>query len=176
MDHFSLFRNDGKFLAKQSMSGPKNGPVPEAYRNAPGYDMHRGDLHQIFLDTAREYGADVRLSSPVTRYFETESVAGVEVNGEEFIADAVIGADGVKSRAREQVLGYYDAPKSSGYAIFRAWFDGEDIRKDPVCAHLATEGGDQKNVWIGPDVHFIASAYKKGKEFNWVMTHRVRIS
>jgi hypothetical protein len=80
---------------------------------------------------------------------------------------------GVKSRAREQVLGYYDAPKSSGYAIFRAWFDGEDIRKDPICAHLATEGGDQKNLWIGPDVHFIASAYKKGKEFNWVMTHKV---
>jgi hypothetical protein len=80
---------------------------------------------------------------------------------------------GVKSRAREQVLGYYDAPRSSGYAIFRAWFDGAEIRKDPVCAHLATEGGDQKTVWIGPDVHFIASAYKKGKEFNWVMTHRV---
>src|SRR5947207_10532959 len=81
---------------------------------------------------------------------------------------------GVKSKAREQVLGYYDAPKSSGYAIFRAWFDGADIRKDPICAHLAAEGGDQKNVWIGPDVHFIASAYKKGKEFNWVMTHKVR--
>jgi hypothetical protein len=70
-------------------------------------------------------------------------------------------------------LGYYDAPKSSGYAIFRAWFDGDDIRKDPICAHLATEGGDQKNLWIGPDVHFIASASKKGKEFNWVMTHKV---
>jgi hypothetical protein len=82
---------------------------------------------------------------------------------------------GVKSKAREQVLGYYDAPKSSGYAIFRAWFDGADIRKDPICAHLAAEGGDQKNVWIGPDVHFIASAYKKGKEFNWVMTHKVGI-
>ena len=81
---------------------------------------------------------------------------------------------GVKSKAREQVLGYYDAPKSSGYAIFRAWFDGADIRKDPICAHLAAEGVDQKNVWIGPDVHFIASAYKKGKEFNWVMTHKVR--
>ena len=82
---------------------------------------------------------------------------------------------GVKSKAREQVLGYYDAPKSSGYAIFRAWFDGAELRKDPVCAHLAAEGGDQKNCWIGPDVHFIASAYKKGKEFNWVMTHKVGI-
>ena len=56
--------------------------------------MHRGDLHQIFLDTAREYGVDVRLAAPVTRYFETEMNAGVEVNGKEYIADVVVGADG----------------------------------------------------------------------------------
>jgi hypothetical protein len=197
MDHFKIFRNDGKFLASQSMGGgfKAGAEIPEIWKNSPGYDMHRGDLHQIFLDTAREYGAEVRLGSPVTRYFETATMAGVESNGKEYTADVVIGADGispgfpfqdmkavttdlmvgVKSKAREQVLGYYDAPKSSGYAIFRAWFDGADIRKDPICAHLAAEGGDQKNVWIGPDVHFIASAYKKGKEFNWVMTHKVRI-
>lgn len=36
-------------------------------------------------------------------------------------ADLVIGADGVRSKARELVLGYVDKPKSSGYAIFRAW-------------------------------------------------------
>src|SRR5579859_7855417 len=193
MDHFKIYRNDGKFLATQAMSAPKGPDVPEIWKNSPGYDMHRGDLHQIFLETAREYGAEVRLGSPVTRYFETETMAGVESNGREYTADVVIGADGiaplspldhdfkdfflmtgVKSKAREQVLGYYDAPKSSGYAIFRAWFDGAAIRKDPICAHLAAEGGDQKNVWIGPDVHFIASAYKKGKEFNWVMTHKVR--
>jgi len=76
------------------MSAPKGPDVPEAYRNSPGYDMHRGDLHQIFLDTAREYGADVRLGSPVTTYFETETHAGVEVHGKQYTADVVIGADG----------------------------------------------------------------------------------
>ena len=187
MDFFSIYRNDGKFLAKQMMGGrraDREQDISELWMNSPAYDMHRGDLHQIFLDTAREYGADVRLGSPVTQYFETKDYAGVEVHGKEYTADVVIGADGthfvwalqltlgVKSRARELVLGYYDAPKSSGYAIFRAWFDGAEIRKDPVCAHLAVEGGDQKTIWIGPDVHFIASAYKKGKEFNWVMTHK----
>jgi flavin-dependent dehydrogenase len=93
-DHFKIFRNDGKYLASQPMSAPKGPDVPEAYRNSPGYDMHRGDLHQIFLDTAREYGADVRLGSPVTTYFETETHAGVEVHGKEYTADVVIGADG----------------------------------------------------------------------------------
>lgn len=36
-------------------------------------------------------------------------------------ADLVIGSDGVRSIARTLVLGYEDKPKSSGYAIFRAW-------------------------------------------------------
>jgi len=76
------------------MSAPKGADIPEIYRNSPGHDMHRGDLHQIFLETAREYGADVRLGSPVTRYFETADYAGVEVNGKEYTADVVVGADG----------------------------------------------------------------------------------
>lgn len=37
------------------------------------------------------------------------------------VADVVIGADGVRSKARELVLGYFDKPKSSGYAVYRAW-------------------------------------------------------
>jgi flavin-dependent dehydrogenase len=97
MSHFDIYRNDGKVLAKQTMGGnrPVGAEVPEIWRNALGYDMHRGDLHQIFLDTAREYGADVRLSSPVTKYFETEHDASVQVNGKEvYTADVVIDADG----------------------------------------------------------------------------------
>lgn len=34
----------------------------------------------------------------------------------------VIGADGVRSKARTLVLGYEDKPKSSGYAVYRAWY------------------------------------------------------
>jgi 2-polyprenyl-6-methoxyphenol hydroxylase-like FAD-dependent oxidoreductase len=99
MDYFKIFRNDGKFLATQTMSARRGEDLPEIWRNAPGYDMHRGDLHQIFLDTAREYGADVRLGSPVTRYFEMADHAGVEVKGKEYIADVVIGADGLQSKS-----------------------------------------------------------------------------
>jgi len=40
----------------------------------------------------------------------------------QIVADVVIGADGVRSKARALVLGYEDNPKSSGYAIWRAWY------------------------------------------------------
>lgn len=44
------------------------------------------------------------------------------MSDEQIVADIVVGADGVRSIARELVLGYEDMPKSSGYAVLRAWY------------------------------------------------------
>jgi 2-polyprenyl-6-methoxyphenol hydroxylase-like FAD-dependent oxidoreductase len=62
------------------------------------------------------------LGQPAEEYFEDEGQAGIVLkSGERVVADLVIGADGVRSKARELVLGYVDKPKSSGYAVWRAW-------------------------------------------------------
>jgi len=34
------------------------------------------------------------------------------------------------------------------------------------------EGGDRRDVWIGPDVHFISVCVKNGTEFSWKVTHK----
>jgi hypothetical protein len=46
--------------------------------------------------------------------------------------------------------GYSDNPKSSGYAIYRAWFDAEEhgIKTDPLTDFLAVRE-DKLHVWIG---------------------------
>lgn len=107
----------------------------------------------------------------------------------------VIGADGVRSKARELVLGYVDKPKSSGYAVFRAWFvatvaqisffnadlhhlqrfSNKDMIQDPRTKHFC-ENGDTFNGWIGPDVHFLFSTIKNGQDCCWVLTHKVSFS
>lgn len=51
-----------------------------------------------------ELGVDIRLSSHVSSYWETDEAAGVICNGERLTADAVVGADGVRSAARAMVL------------------------------------------------------------------------
>lgn len=129
----------------------------------------------------------VKQGVQVTKYIETESNASVEVNGETYTADVVVGADGsslspsfappltrlrigVKSKARELVLGYADAPKPSGYAIFRTSYSADLIRANPVCAHLAKEGVDARTVWIGPDLHFIHGSSEGGKKIHWLLT------
>lgn len=74
-------------------------------------------------------------------------------NGERLTADVVIGADGVRSTARKLILGYDDKPKSSGYAIYRAWFDAEEcgINDDPLTAMLTEGQRDHFYGWIGQD-------------------------
>ncbi|KAJ5663598.1 hypothetical protein N7507_004329 [Penicillium longicatenatum] len=135
---------------------------------APVFNGHRGELHTVIFNYAKDdLGIPIHLGHKAVEYFEDESQAGIILeNGNKVTADLVIGADGVRSKARELVLGYVDKPKSSGYAIFRAWFSNEDMMRDPRTKHFC-ENGDTFNGWIGPDVHFLFSTIKNGQDCCW---------
>jgi salicylate hydroxylase len=109
-------------------------------------------------------------------------------NGEVHKADVIIAADGklpssglsiarilikwpgIKSLAREIVLGYEDKPKSSGYACFRAYFKGAYLKEDPLCREFVEK--ECVNIWIGNDVHLVQNTLRDGDEFNWILTHK----
>ncbi|EPQ55308.1 monooxygenase [Gloeophyllum trabeum ATCC 11539] len=158
-----FYKYDGEFITAQQ--------VPPQNPEAPFLNGHRGEIHEVFFNHAKKIGIDIRLGCRVLEYLEERGRAGVRVNGETIWGDVVVGADGVRSKARELVLGYYDKPKSSGYAIYRAWFDSAPLLKDPLTKHLV-ENGDTHTGWLGPDVHFLAASLKNGKDFSWVCTHR----
>ncbi|KAM7213773.1 6-hydroxynicotinate 3-monooxygenase [Rhypophila decipiens] len=148
-------------------------PPPPRDDDAPVFNGHRGELHEVVFNYAREeLGIPIHLGQAVEEYFEDENQAGIVLkSGEKVYADIVIGADGVRSKARELVLGYVDKPKSSGYAVWRAWFSNVDMIKDPRTKEFC-ESGDTFNGWIGPDVHFLFSTIKGGKDCCWVLTHK----
>ncbi|KAH7340042.1 hypothetical protein BKA66DRAFT_479434 [Pyrenochaeta sp. MPI-SDFR-AT-0127] len=156
-----LYHWKGDFVTRQNFEEEK--------KWGPRINGHRGELYSIMYEHAILRGLDVRLAQRVTDYFEDEEKAGVIVNGERLIADIVIAAEGVRSRGRKIVLGFDDKPKSSGYAVYRSWFSGDAIKNNPKLKHLVD--GDSHCGWIGPDLHFLASSLKGGKEFNWVFTH-----
>lgn len=147
--------------------------TPPPAEDAPVFNGHRGELHQIIFDYARdELGIPIHLGHFVEEYFEDAGQAGIIVKGgRKVFADVVIGADGVRSKARTLVLGYEDKPKSSGYAVWRAWFSNVNMIKDPRTKEFC-ENGDTFNGWIGPDVHFLFSTIKGGSDCCWVLTHR----
>ncbi|CCC11187.1 hypothetical protein SMACR_03893 [Sordaria macrospora] len=148
-------------------------PTPPQNPEAPVFNGHRGELHQVVFEYARdELGIEVHLGRRVEGYFEDGEKAGIVLgHGERVTADIVIGADGVRSKARHLVLGFEDKPKSSGYAVWRAWFPNTDMIADSLTREFCANG-DTFNGWIGPDVHFLFSTIKNGSDCCWVLTHR----
>lgn len=158
-----LYHWKGKLVTRQSFLGEKTW--------GRRINAHRGDLHSIIYNHARARGIDIRLGQRVTDYLETDGFAGVVVNGKtKMIADVVIAAEGVRSRGRKIVLGFDDNPKSSGYAVYRAWFPGSAIADNPLINKFVVNG-DTHQGWIGPDIHVLVSSLKNGSEFNWVRHH-----
>jgi 2-polyprenyl-6-methoxyphenol hydroxylase-like FAD-dependent oxidoreductase len=156
-----LYHWKDEFVTRQSFEGEKSW--------GPRINGHRGELYGIIYKHAVDQGIEIRWGQRVTDYFEDGGKAGVTVNGENMFADVVIAAEGVRSRGRRIVLGFDDKPKSSGYAVYRSWFSGDAIKDNPMLKHLVD--GDSHSGFIGPDLHFLVSSLKGGKEFNWVFTH-----
>ncbi|KAI0399725.1 hypothetical protein F4802DRAFT_620860 [Xylaria palmicola] len=149
-----------------------NQPTPEYSVEAPNFNGHRGELHEVVFNYARDdLGIPIHLNNRISTYFEDENESGIVLeSGAKVSADMVIAADGVRSKARMTVLGYEDKPKSSGYAVWRAWFPNKDMISDPLTAQFC-ENGDTFNGWIGPDMHFLFSTIKNGSDCCWVLTH-----
>jgi 2-polyprenyl-6-methoxyphenol hydroxylase-like FAD-dependent oxidoreductase len=164
--YFDIRKFDGTKICRQA--------PPERIVDWPSINAHRGEMHMMVYHYAKEIlGIDVRTGARVEKYFEDDTGAGVELSsGERITGDVVVGSDGVKSKARELVLGYFDKPRSSGYAIFRAWFSAEDFLDDPLTKEFV-DYGDKFVGWAGPHVHFLVVTSKGGREASWFLTHIV---
>lgn len=126
-----------------------NQKTPPRNETAPVFNGHRGELHEIVFKYAEKLGVKIVLNSRVENYWETEDAAGIILgDGTRVEGDVVVGSDGVRSKARTLVLGYEDKPKSSGYAVWRAWFSNKDMLADPETKQFC-ENGDTFNGWIG---------------------------
>lgn len=138
------------------------------------FDGHRGEFHEIvFRHAVEDCGIEVKLGATVVDYFESDDAAGVVLeSGDKILGDVVLAAEGVRSKGRTTILGYEDAPKASGYAVYRSWFSTKDtVAQDPSLDWLVKDG-DKHVAWLGPDVHFIAATLKDGQDISWVCTHK----
>ena len=99
------------------------------YEDVPqGYCVRRKVLDKILVDAAVEAGAEVREGFTVTEITRDEHDRVIGIRGHAFggktvteQARLVIGADGVRSRCRELLVGLA-APKFSGNVAYRALF------------------------------------------------------
>ena len=151
--------------ARDAQTGQVLGTLPLGERaqsryGAPYATIHRADLQGILHRAAQAAGVDMLLGQTVHGWRETAS--GVEVNtadGPSVQADALIGADGVWSSVRQQLLG--DAPaRFTGHLAYRALVAQADFP-----AHLRS---DQVTVWMGPRLHVVHYPVRSGQWLNLV--------
>jgi salicylate hydroxylase len=133
------------------------------FRN-PYAVVHRGDLHGVFLAACRaESRVDLRTASEVLDY--TQDGDGVTVrlaNGERITGAALIGADGLWSNIRKQVVAD-GPPRVSGHTTYRSVIPTERMPEE-LRWNAAT-------LWAGPKCHIVHYPLSGWKVFNLVVTY-----
>ena len=130
--------------------------------------IHRADLQALLLEAAQQHphihlnldhsvhgwrqeGGVVTLSLARSAS-ESGELAAFEVEG-----DALIGADGLRSRVRAQLLG--EAPaRASGHLAYRAV-----VRQQALPAALRST---QVTAWLGPRLHVVHYPVRRGELLN----------
>lgn len=132
--------------------------------------IHRADYQNCLYAHAQKEGVDVRLNSFVTKVIDSEAPSVVLASGEVLKADLIIGADGIRSKVREAVLGAENVePQDSSNCAYRATVPRDLLLGDPVTAHLMSD--INANCWIGHQRHIMSYPIRNGSMYNLVMSH-----
>lgn len=125
--------------------------------------IHRGDMLQVLLEACRRLGERIALETERTVAGFTQDGTGVSVDFEEggpgARGAALVGADGLWSRVRAQLLG--DGPPDvSGHIAYRAV-----LPMDRVPPGIPR---DIVQLWAGPRLHLVHYPLRRGELMNLV--------
>lgn len=135
----------------------------DAFKEHYGYPYivtHRADLHSALLEACQETGNVEFVTDTEVLSAENQADGTVVVKtagGEEWVANAVIGADGNRSKLREKIVG--DDLVPSRYVAYRGTVPtevvGEDVTSSPAVL-----------CWLGPRMHLIQYPLRGGDLYN----------
>ena len=136
------------------------GERARALYGTPYATIHRADLHALLLDAAKAAGVQIALGQTIAGWSEsTEGVVAQSASGQSWQADALVGADGVWSTVRQQLLA--DEPaRFTGHLAFRALVPQADL---PSALR-----SDEVTVWMGPRLHVVHYPVQAGRALNVV--------
>jgi salicylate hydroxylase len=126
--------------------------------------VHRGDLHGVLLTACCEHPLiELEVSSEVTGYDQDGATVSARLGtGERVRGAALIGADGLWSNIRRQVVGD-GAPRVSGHTTYRSVIPTGQMPED-LRWNAAT-------LWAGPKCHIVHYPLSGWKVFNLVVTY-----
>ena len=128
---------------------------------APYLHIHRADYISVLAKALRDESPDgLHLGAEIIDYTQTEDAVEVQLaDGRRITGDALIGADGIHSPVREQMLGA-EKPIFTGNVAWRAVVPmaalGADGPRPTACA------------WMGPGKHCVTYRLRRGTLANFV--------
>ena len=127
----------------------------------PYVSIHRADLHAILVDAVRALRADAIQLNRRTVGYEEDS-GGVTLrfaDGTTERGDVVVGADGIRSAVREQILGRVEADYT-GDSVWRVLVSSERLPEE----HRT----DCVEIFVGPGKHCVVYPLRGGRLINLV--------
>jgi salicylate hydroxylase len=128
---------------------------------APYATVHRADLHGLLLEAMQQHG-DIKMHAGRALQSFSQSADAVRLHtetGPEIECDALIGADGLWSTVRQQMLGD-GLPRRTGHLAYRALVQQATL-PSPLRTHAVT-------VWLGPRMHVVQYPVRGGEQINVV--------
>lgn len=148
---------DGRDIGRMAL-----GPAFRARHGAPYVTAHRADLHALLLEATRQH-AEVSLTVGVRIEAVQPQAGAVHLTTERDLCvegDALVAADGIWSRVRQQVLGD-GAARPTGHLAYRALVRQADLP--------AGSRSNDVTAWLGPRLHAVTYPVRGGELLNIVV-------
>ncbi|RHW40087.1 FAD-binding protein [Lysinibacillus yapensis] len=128
--------------------------------------LHRSDLHRVLFEACQKIDNIKFFNNQAIQSAEQNNgtVTITNQNGETYTAEAVIGADGLKSNIRKKFAN--DEPINSTYVAYRGTIPIEEVSSD------ANLNMDDVIMWIGPNLHMVQYPVRRGELYNQVVVFK----
>lgn len=122
--------------------------------------IHRADLYQVLHQACLKQGVVINLGYSLLSYQHLNKQVEVKFNnGQQITADMLIGADGIKSKVQNCMLGESNAD-FTGQVAWRGTVAANKLPKDLIKPNA--------NLWVGPGKHFVSYYLRGGDLVNFV--------
>ncbi|WP_341906395.1 FAD-dependent monooxygenase [Polaromonas sp. YR568] len=127
---------------------------------APYATVHRADLHGVLLQAVQQTPTRLHAGRALAGFSQTAQAVTVQCeSGFEVECDALVGADGLWSAVRQQLLGD-GLPQRSGHLAYRALV-AQNTLPERLRSQCVT-------AWLGPHMHVVQYPVRSGEFLNIV--------